>query len=214
MNARPSTYYDENYRALLPDDQNARILDLGCGPGDFVRFIHQLGYRNVTAIDQDEKAIAGLRELDGVTAIAGRVDAEFLMKHGDTWDLIVAKQMMYYFDRKEAPRLVQAIGHLLSPNGRLVVEIFNGALLSSRFTELKDPAILTAYTEQGLKRLLESNGFVVERLVGSLAGSGFYRIVQAMWFKLYRALLIVERGRDDELPRISQRSLIAVARKA
>ena len=208
------SYYDRNYRALLPQDRDARILDLGCGRGDFVRFAHDLGYRNITAVDQNEHAIAPLRRLDGVTAIAGRIDAKFLVDLEGRWDLIVAKQMLYYFDRKEAPSIVRALADSLAPDGRLVVEIFNGALLSSRFTELKDPAILTAYTELGLKRLLESNGLRVEQLVGVRAGGGIYRALRAVWFALYRALLTLERGRDDELPTIGEKSIIAVARRA
>ena len=96
-----------------------------------------------------------------------------------------------------------------------LVEIFNGALLSSRFTELKDPSILTAYTENGLKRLLEGNGLKVEEMEAVRAGGGgLYRALRASWFELYKALLILERGRDDELPRIGSKSLIAVARRA
>src|SRR4029077_7581407 len=117
------------------------------------------------------------------------------------WSLIVAKQMLYYFDRREAPGLIAALRRELAPDGRLVVEIFNGALLSSRFTELKDPGILTAYTELGLRRLLERNGLAVEQVFGAKSGgSGLYRCLLSLWFKLYRLLLMLERGRDEELP--------------
>ena len=72
--------------------------------------------------------------------------------------LIVAKQMIYYLDRRDAAAFVRSLSNSLAHDGRVLVEIFNGSLLSGRFTELKDPAILTAYTELGLKRLLEWNG--------------------------------------------------------
>ena len=128
--------------------------------------------------------------------------------------LIVAKQMIYYLDRREAAAFVRSLSNSLANDGRVLVEIFNGSLLSSRFTELKDPAILTAYTELGLKRLLEWNGLEVERLFGAQSGgSGLYRMLRSLWFDIYRGLLILERGRDDELPRIGQKSIIAVARR-
>jgi hypothetical protein len=38
-------------------------------------------------------------------------------------------------------------------------------------------------------------------------------VARTLWFRLYRLLLIVERGWDDELPRISSKSIIAVARR-
>jgi SAM-dependent methyltransferase len=208
------SFYDDNYRRLLPDDRKAPILDIGCGQGDFVRYLHGLGYRDITAVDQDAAAIAALRGLDGVTAIQARADAAFLKGLKRKWALIVAKQMLYYFDRREAPTFVRGLGDALAKDGRLVVEIFNGALLSSRFTELKDPGILTAYTENGLQRLLEGNGLEVEEVTAVRAGGGgLYRALQAIWFELYKAVLILERGRDDELPRIGAKSLIAIARR-
>jgi hypothetical protein len=131
------------------------------------------------------------------------------------WDLIIAKQMIYYLDRREAASFVRSLAASLTPDGRLLVEIFNGSLLSSSFTEQKDPGILTAYTELGLKRLLEANGLTVERLFGADAGNGLaYRALRSLWFKAYRTVLTLERGRDDELPAIGAKSIIAVARRS
>jgi hypothetical protein len=126
--------------------------------------------------------------------------------------------MIYYFDRRDAPSFVAALAQSLAPDGRLIVEVFNGAMLSSRFTELKDPGILTAYTENGLQRLLEQNGFTVEHLVGASSRrngvkGALYSAARELWFRIYRLLLILERGWDDELPRISSKSIIAVARR-
>ena len=212
-------YYDDNYRPFLPDDRNAPILDIGCGQGDFVRYLHSLGYRNVSAVDTDESAIAALQGIEGVTAITGQMDGEALARMDRKWELIVAKQMLYYFDRQQAPAFVRALADALGEDGRLIVEIFNGALLSSRFTELKDPGILTAYTENGLRRLLEANGLKVEQMYGARVGgrgirSTMYRLAQSLWFRLYRLLLVLERGRDDELPRIRHKSIIAIARRS
>lgn len=209
-----TAYYDDNYRSLLPADRQAAILDIGCGRGDFVRYLHELGYRNITAVDSDDAAIVVLQDIDGTIARRVEISGELPIQLSGPWDLIIAKQMIYYLDRRQAPTFVRSLADSLGPNGRLIVEIFNGSLLSSRFTELKDPAILTAYTELGLKRLLERNGLKVERLFGAQSGgSGVYRLLQWLWFRLYRLVLMLERGRDDELPEIGVKSIIAVARR-
>jgi 2-polyprenyl-3-methyl-5-hydroxy-6-metoxy-1,4-benzoquinol methylase len=213
-----SSYYDDNYGCFLPDNHNAPILDIGCGQGDFVRYLSEAGYRQITAADRDPEAIATLQNVDGVTAKTFEAGSREIEQHAGGWTLIVAKQMIYYFDRREAPAFVAALSQALAPEGRLIVEIFNGALLSSRFTELKDPGILTAYTEHGLRRLLEQNGFTVEHLFGAISRSNglkgaLYTAARVLWFRLYRLLLLLERGSDDELPRISSKSIIAVARR-
>jgi 2-polyprenyl-3-methyl-5-hydroxy-6-metoxy-1,4-benzoquinol methylase len=214
-----SAYYGDNYRRFLPQDFDAPIVDLGCGQGDFVRYLSELGYRNVTAVDHDGPAIAALDGMPGVRATAAAATAETIEQNSGGWALIIAKQMIYYFDRRDAPSFVAGLAQALAPDGRLVVEVFNGALLSSRFTELKDPGILTAYTENGLKRLLEQNGFRVEELFGATSRrnglkGALYSAARKFWFRLYRLLLILERGMDDELPRISSKSIIAVARRS
>ena len=211
-------YYDDNYLADLPADRSAAILDLGCGPGDLARYLSQRGYDRVTAVDRDPLAIAGLDDVAGVTAKICDINASSVERRRGGWALIVAKQMIYYFDRRDAPTLIAALRDALSPDGRLIVEVFNGAFLSGRYTETKDPGILTAYSEKGLVRLLEQNGLLVEHLSGAtLRHRGIrgllHAMAQALWFRLYRFILILERGRDDELPRIGSKTIIAVARR-
>jgi len=209
-----TSYYDDNYGPLLPADRQAAILDIGCGQGDLAHYLRQHGYKNITAIDSDDSAIAALQNIDGINASRVEIASELPARLSGPWDLIIARQMIYYLDRHNAPSFVRSIADSLGPNGRVIIEIFNGSLLSSRFTELKDPAILTAYTELGLKRLLERNGLKVERLFGAQSGgSRLYRLLQWLWFRLYRLILILERGRDDELPEIGVKSIIAVARR-
>lgn len=208
-----AAYYDANYRRWLPDERQAPILDIGCGQGDFVRYLYGLGYRNITAVDIDAAAIAALRGLDGVTPLNADIGEELPSTLAGPWALIVAKQMIYYLDRRQAPALLQSLAAALAPDGRLIVEIFNGALQSSQFTEAKDPGILTAYTDLGLERLLVGADMKVERMEGAVIQSSFpYRIARSAWHCLYRLLLILDRGRDEELPRVWSKSIIAVAR--
>src|SRR5690349_3267665 len=131
-------YYEDNYLALLPTDRDTAILDLGCGQGDLARYLSARGYTRVTAVDRDAVAIGALGALPGVTAKASLVSPATIPTRRGGWSLIVAKQMLYYFDRREAPGLVRALSDALAGDGRLVVEIFNGALPSGRFTEMKD----------------------------------------------------------------------------
>jgi SAM-dependent methyltransferase len=210
-----SEYYERNFRPFLPDDRDAAILDIGFGQGDFVRYLHGLGYRNITAIDSDERAVAALEGLDGVTARQVAIGDCLPVELAGPWELIIAKQMIYYLDRREAANFVRSLSASLASEGRLIVEIFNGSLLSSRFTEQKDPGILTAYTELGLKRLLEGNGLKVEHMAGAKTGSALtYRMLRKLWFAIYRGVLVLERGKDDELPTIGEKFVIAVARRA
>lgn len=211
------SYYDLNYRPFLPSDRNAAILDIGCGEGDLVRYLCGLGYTNITAVDIDAELIERLQDVPHVKTIVDCANGDFIRALKGQYDLIVAKQMIYYLERTQAPVFVKEIRKKLAADGQFIVEIFNGSMLSSRLTEAKDPGILTAYTEHSIARLLSWNGFRIEACFGFKAQSrgikfALYSYLQKIWFLLYRALLILERGRDDELPTLYQKTIIAVAK--
>jgi 2-polyprenyl-3-methyl-5-hydroxy-6-metoxy-1,4-benzoquinol methylase len=211
-------YYTTNYLSHLPNDRNISILDIGCGQGDFIRYLHSLDYRNIVAVDMDNEALSSFAGLEGVVQIAAHIDSNFLRKMDRKFGLIVAKQMIYYIERRNVFDFVDAIKNALTDDGTLIVEIFNGSLISGRFTELKDPGILTAYTEHSIRRILEGAGFQILACFGfahtkQTIKSQLYGFLQSVWFRIYRMILILERGRDDELPSIRQKTLIVVAQK-
>jgi SAM-dependent methyltransferase len=203
------SYYDLNA---------APILDIGCGDGDFVRYAQGLGHRAVTAVDIDTAALAPLAGLDGVQTIEAAADADFVNALDGQYQLIVVKQMLYYLTRREAVPFVAALRDRLAPGGILLVEIYNAAMASGRYPQAKDPFIQTAYSDKGLIRLLQSQGLTVSEVFGvSLPKGGplrwVYDLAARCWFSLWRTIMILERGRDDELPTIRAKSIIAIARR-
>ena len=214
-----SNYYNLNYEPFLPKDLNAAIIDIGCGDGELVRFMHGLGYRDIAAIDKDTAALQSVGDLDGVTRIEALADASLFYGLDRLFDLIVMKQIIYYLDRSAVVPFLHSAREHLSDGGTLIMEVFNGGLLFGLYTEVKDSEIRTAYSEHSLRRLLERNGFVVRELFGFRQGpattlkSRMYRILKWLSFRAWRARLILERGRDDELPRIFEKTIIAIAEK-
>ena len=203
----------------MPADRNAAIIDVGCGNGDFVRFAHGLGYRDILALDIDRNALSLISELDGVVKMHAQADARFFNNIDKKFDLIILKQMIYYYDRGSVVSFLEAARDKLSEEGTLIVEIFNGGLLSGRYTEVKDPGIRTSYSELSLERLLVQCGYVVHEIFGFRQSelsfkTTLYQLIKNVAFSIWRALLILERGRDDELPRISAKTIIAIAKRS
>src|SRR5665213_211369 len=56
-----SAYYRANYLSHLPEDRNARILVISCGPGYLVNLLVRSGYHNVLGIDSDAAKIGHAR---------------------------------------------------------------------------------------------------------------------------------------------------------
>lgn len=207
-----------NYARWLPDDLDAPILDLGCGNGRVLRFLSEKGYRSVHGVDRDASALRAIGPLDGTSTECAEVGVDYLERHRGRFRMIILKQVVYYLERGEVLPFMEALREALTPDGVVLIECFNATLLSSRFTELKDPFIRTAYTEHGMRRLLAASGFSDMHVIGERSPtksmkSRAYRVARAAWTAILRTIYILERGYDDEMPRIYTKSFIAVARR-
>jgi len=205
-----------NYTAWLPDDRSATILDLGCGDGRMLRFLSNKGYLNIHGVDRDPAALALIGKLEGVTLECTEVDLQYLRQQRGKFKLIVLKQMIYYVERSEIMAFMLALKDALTDNGVIIVEFFNAALLSSRLTELKDPFIRTAYTEHSMRRLFAATDLQEIHIGGERRENGKFRshvyvALRTCWILLLKAIYILERGMDNELPHIYTKSIIAVA---
>lgn len=75
-----AAYFKKNYLPFFPSDKNCKILDLGCGLGNYVYAARKYGYRNVTGVDASASVVETCKK-SGLKCI--QADAkEFLEKIG------------------------------------------------------------------------------------------------------------------------------------
>lgn len=76
------------YLSIIIPNKNARILEIGCGDGTTLQYLHERGYTNLTGMDISPVALKRAREKlpDEVELIQGAVD-EFKGKH---WEYTVS----------------------------------------------------------------------------------------------------------------------------
>ena len=105
--------------AAVAEKKPARVLDVGCGPGEVTeRFVHELG-ADVKAIDVSPRMVelARARGIDAQVA-----DAEKLPFADGEFDCVFAGWVLYH-----VPNLEQAVSEcarVLRPGGRLVASSF------------------------------------------------------------------------------------------
>lgn len=207
---------DINYGPWLPIKHNSKILDLGCGDGRILRYLAAKGYTSLFGVDRDASILKEAAEIPGATIECAEVDAEYLSRKKGCFELIIIKQMIYYVDRGHSLQFMSALRDALTDDGILIIEYFNASLLSSRFTELKDPFIRTAYTEHSMRRLIYASGLheydtFGEKIILRNWSSYFYNCIKLFWFNLLRSIYIIERGLDGEIPKIGSKSILTVA---
>ena len=99
------------------------------------------------------------------------------------------------------------------------MQTFNGVLISSSFTEYKDPGFKTAYTEHSLRRIIISVGLRPLYIGWKVpAPTTFKRLIylslRHIWIFILRCIFILERGYDEEIPVIWSKKILIVAKKS
>ncbi len=118
-------------RAMLPDLQGKSVLDLGCGYGWFCRWAAEQGAAPVLGVDVSEKMLAQARGMGGHAALSyARLDLEQLALPPATYDLVYSSLAFHYI--ADFPTLLAAIGHGLTPDGKLVFSIEHPIFMAPR----------------------------------------------------------------------------------
>jgi len=207
--------YRKRFAPLLPKAQDARILDVGCGYGEFLYFLQRAGYRNTCGIDLDSEHIAVARDL-GVGQVH-RADAREFLRSGRGYDFISALDVLEHFPRHEVIDLVDCARRALKPGGRFLCQVPN---LAAFYTSLfyMDFTHQTPFTASSLKQVLELGGFVKIRAfpMGPVA-HGLRSAVRCFLWKSITSVLgaiqTIEGGPRDELTSIFTAAVAAIAER-
>lgn len=109
-------------RALLPDLQGRRVLDLGCGFGWFCRWAREQGASRVLGIDVSERMLARARSATQDPTVAyTRADMEQLVLPPDSFDLVYSSLALHYVENLSG--LMSAVHRSLVAGGRLVFSV-------------------------------------------------------------------------------------------
>lgn len=98
-------------------ESDARILDIGCGPGTLVPYLPQSGY---FGFDLSAEYIEQARKRFPKAEFRCERVSKFALSQTQSFDLAVASGIVHHLDDAEAKQLFQTAYHALKPGGRLV----------------------------------------------------------------------------------------------
>src|SRR4051812_26948710 len=84
---RYARFCEKNYGAFLPRDRGASILDLGCGLGHFLSYLHKAGYRRYLGVDASAQLMEHCRK-QGFNVVQGDL-IEYVASTRERYDLVV-----------------------------------------------------------------------------------------------------------------------------
>lgn len=154
-----TAYYKANYLSHLPENRDARILVVSCGPGYLLNALAQAGYRNVTGIDSDPaKVVYGQKR--GLACEAAEAFT-YLERRRAEYDVIIPEQELNHLTMDETIEFLRLCHAALKPGGKVIVYAMNGAnpLVGSENLSHNIDHFYNV-TEYSLSQLLALSGFV------------------------------------------------------
>jgi len=136
---------------------DARILELGCGPGHMVEFLTRSGFTRVSGIDVSEEQIE-MAKKRGINAQVIEA-SEMLSGTENSWDAIIAIDLVEHFYRDELLGFFTNIYNGLKCGGMLIIQTPNGQGLFPHQVIYGDLTHLTIFTPSSLKQILRLVGF-------------------------------------------------------
>ena len=165
-----SAYYRANYLPHLPEDRNARILVISCGPGYLVNLLTQIGYRNVIGIDSDAAKVAHAKakslpceSAEAFPFLEQRQTAEL--------DVIIPEQELNHLSLDETIEFLRLCRGALRPGGRVIVYAMNGA----------NPLVGSENIAHNIDHFYN----VTEHSLGQILSLGGFSDIKAFPLKLY-----------------------------
>jgi 2-polyprenyl-3-methyl-5-hydroxy-6-metoxy-1,4-benzoquinol methylase len=150
-------YYAWFTRNWLPSPASApRILDVGCGAGQFLHFLRGAGFTNCQGIDCDATQVDYARRL-GLDCRAA--DAlSFLAQDTGSYDLITMLDVLEHLRYEELAELLALVTAHLSPSGAVILSVPNASSPNGFTVRYGDITHELAFTPTSVAEMLFCHG--------------------------------------------------------
>lgn len=209
--------YEVNLATYLPPDREAKILDIGCGWGQFLSWLREKKYSNLEGIDLGADQVAHCRSI-GLSAYQALDSTAYLGERLRAYDLISLHHVIEHLPTTKGLELLRAINDSLRPGGIAIIQTPNMSSMSAGFSRFIEVTHVTGYTETSLHEALRLAAFGQVSIFGSRTPLKFtpkrllWIGLQSCFRALWRTALFAELGSDT--PRILTKNLYAVAQRS
>ena len=207
--------FAQRYRRLLPPDNAAPILDIGCGTGGFLQALRSMGYSSAEGVDLSASQVdaATARGVTGIT-LAAAID--YLWQRRGRYAAITAFSVLEHQTRPELFELLDAIRDGLAEGGHLIAVVPNAKGLFGAHVRFADITHELSFSPLSVSQICAVTGLELTAVVehGPLVHGVVSAVRWTAWQVIRSALLAARlaEGADWRWPVFTQ-DLVFVARK-
>lgn len=146
------------YSEVLPSDKQAKILDIGCGPGHFLYYLKREGYSNFWGIDVSSYIVDFVKK--NASERVEQADIfQFLKNSKDEYDIIIGNDLIEHIPKERILDLLTLIHSALKPGGRVILKTPNMGSPFALLARYLDFTHSIGFTEHSLAEVLTVANF-------------------------------------------------------
>jgi 2-polyprenyl-3-methyl-5-hydroxy-6-metoxy-1,4-benzoquinol methylase len=148
----------------LPSNKDARILDLGCGAGEFLEYLAAMDFSKTEGIDYSPEQLAWCRSR-GLERLTQVHDAPaFLRERRGQMACVVMNSVLEHIPKAEIIPLLETIRDTLMKGGSLLLQVPNMANIYGLAARYLDFTHEVGFTEHSIRQVLIAAGFEDEHI--------------------------------------------------
>lgn len=152
--------YAHNYNSLLCDvPRTGRVLDAGCGVGQFLYYLHKQGFEHIDGIDYDAAMVFVAQSMVPDAHCAHASVGEYLADKPDSFALITMNDVIEHLPYEAVIPTLKSIYSALTREGVVVLKTPNLACPLGTNLRYKDFTHRLGFTESSLAQALMEAGF-------------------------------------------------------
>lgn len=199
---------------FLPENKEAKIVDLGAGNGDLILWLQNIGFKNVSGVDYSKEQVEFAEKIGAKNLIQADLK-EFLKSKEGFFNVIFMRDVLEHFNKEEIMEIMDLVYRSLKVGGVFVVKVpnaespFGGRFRYFDFTHeisFTESSISQVFLVTGLKNVNIYGTPPVAHGVRSLIRFIFWKVIES-FLKFY---FVVETGTGKG---IFTQNLIAAGKK-
>jgi len=130
---RQFTIWNKYFYKFLPKDKQASVIEVGCGNGGLIYWLHSIGYVNSSGIDASLEQVEYAKSL-GIEKVSQADLTVFLKDKIESYDVIFMRDVIEHFNKNEIIDILDMTNRALKKGGALIIQTPNGAgIFGSRY---------------------------------------------------------------------------------
>jgi 2-polyprenyl-3-methyl-5-hydroxy-6-metoxy-1,4-benzoquinol methylase len=143
----------------IPVNKDAKILDVGCGYGQFLNSLKELGYINILGIDINNESINECNE-KGIKAIQSEDIRNYAKECNEKYDFITMSHVLEHIDKdKIIDTLYHIKKYLLKEGGEFILMVPNAQSYTGAYWRYEDFTHTIMFTAGSCNYVLKAAGF-------------------------------------------------------